>query len=121
MPVAGPHATLRARLQKQIYLHGDDRKLFERLIGKVTAQNIVVALVFADIVDDDSTTIESLAKAVKPFGINLAAFRGGVQGRAEAGGREEDVREEAVARLSFSTNLSEDQLPASRCLLWRAP
>jgi len=70
----GPHTTLLASLQKQIYLHGNDRKLFERLIGKVTAQNIVVALVFADIIDDDSRTPDSLTKAVKPFGIKLDAF-----------------------------------------------
>jgi len=70
----GPHATLLASLQEQIYLHGNDRKLFQQVIGKVTAQNIVVALVFADIIDDDSRTPDSLSKAVKPFGIKIDAF-----------------------------------------------
>jgi hypothetical protein len=53
------------------YMHQSDKKIFARLMGKVTAKNVAVALLFARILDDDSRDFDEFQKIAKVYGADL--------------------------------------------------
>lgn len=68
----GPSARVIDALMSGHSLESDDKKLFVRLMGKVTAANIAVALLFADIVDDVARDHDEFVKVAKVYGVDLA-------------------------------------------------
>lgn len=69
----GPSASvIDALMSKTSHLDPADKKLFARLMGKVTAANIAIALLFADIVDDVARDHNEFVKVAKVYGVDLA-------------------------------------------------
>jgi hypothetical protein len=69
---AGPTPRVVAAVMELVNLHGDDQKVFDRLIGKVTAANVAIAVLLARIVDDLSRDHDEFVRVAKVYGVDIA-------------------------------------------------
>jgi ParB family chromosome partitioning protein len=57
---------------RSAYLPADTKRLYARLVGKVTPSNVLFAVVFGDILDDEARDHDEFAKVAKTYGVDLA-------------------------------------------------
>jgi hypothetical protein len=69
---SGPNKQVIEALTKSMHFYGGgDARVFKELMGPITAENVAIALLFYEIVDDASRAFDEFQRCVKPFNVDL--------------------------------------------------